>query len=273
MKKAIWYESTHIDELSDVMHVSVNRTNDYRIGICVTTKNENKWYLTERTYVGQAIRPEKTNIKVDHKRSLLYMGPNVEIKTAATPYVLPEDCEKAPNILYGIYDGPIIFYPDVIQESLFTVYLNDVKTSNFSVYNDGAGKLGVYINQSMTDIRTIRVIFNNNNRDAYISKGGIGYGWHADGYDFTWEITYRIKNEESFNIRTIARANAECKQVLTTKISANKERLNIGVNADGLVKLSKVREIKKKMPAENISVNISIDSASVVQSQTGESPI
>ena len=34
-----------------------------------------------------------------------------------------------------------------------------------------------------------------------------------------------------------------------------------------------VREIKKKMPAENISVNISADSASVVQSQIGESPI
>ena len=272
LKKAIWYESTHIDELSDVLHVSVNRTNDYRIGICVTTKNENKWYLTERTYVGQAIRPEKTNIKVDHKRSLLYMGPSIEIKTAATPYVLAEDCEEAPNILYGTYDGPIIFYPDVIQESLFTVYLNDVKTSNFSVYNDNAGKLGVYINQSMTGIGEIRVIFNNDNRDAYISKGGIGYGWHADGYDFTWGIPYRIR-KESFNIRTIATANVECKQVLTSKISTKKEQLNIGVNADGLVQLFEIREIKKKMPAENFSVNISADSASVVQSQTGESPI
>ena len=275
MKKAIWYEPTHIDELSDVLHVSVNRTNDYRIGICVTTKNENKWYLTERTYVNQAVRPEKTNVKVGHKRSLLYMGPNVEIKTAATPYVLPESCEEAPSILYGIYDGPIVFYPDVNQESLFTVYLDDVKTSNFSVYNDNAGKLGVYINQSMTGVRKIRVIFNNNNRDAYVSKGGIGYGWHADGYDFTWKpvITYRINNEESFNIRSTAMANVECKQVLTSKISTKKEQLNIGVNADGLVQLFEVREIEKKMPAENISVNISVDSASVIQSQIGESPI
>ena len=86
-------------------------------------------------------------------------------------------------------------------------------------------------------------------------------------------MVYRINiDKESFNIRTIARANAECKQVLTTKISANKERLNIGVNADGLVQLFELREIKKKV-LENVSVNISIDSASVVQSQTGESPI
>lgn len=275
LKQIIWHEPTHIDELSDVLHVSVNRTNDYRIGICVTTKNENKWYLTERTYVGQAIRPEKTNVKINHKRSLLYMGPNIEIKTTATPYVLPESCEEAPNILYGIYDGPIIFYPDVIQESLFTVYLDDVKTSNFSVYNDGAGKLGVYINQSMTGIRKIRVIFNNDNRDAYVSKGGIGYGWHATGYDFTWTpvMTYRISDKESFNIRSTAIADVECKQVLTTKISTNKEQLNIGVNADSLVQLFELREIEKKMPAENISVNISIDSASITQSQTGESPI
>ena len=275
LKQVIWHEPIHIDELSDVLHVSVNRTNDYRIGICVTTKNENKWYLTERTYVNQAIRPEKTNVKINHKRSLLYMGPNVEIKTAATPYVLSENCEEIPNIVYGTYDGPIIFYPDVIQKSLFTVYLNDVKTSNFSVYNDNAGKLGVYINQSMTGIRKIRVIFNNDNRDAYISKGGIGYGWHAAGYDFTWTpvVVHRIRNEESFNIRSTAMANVECKQLLTTEISTNKEQLNIGVNADGLVQLFERREIKKKMPAENFSVNISADSASVVQSQIGESPI
>lgn len=275
LKKAIWHESIHIDELSDVLHVSVNRTNDYRIGICVTTKNENKWYLTERTYVGQAVRPEKTNVRIGHKRSLLYMGPNVEIKTTATPYVLSEDSAVAPNILYGIYDGPIIFYPDVIQKSLFTVYLDDVKTSNFSVYNDNAGKLGVYINQSMTGIRKIRVIFNNDNRDAYISKGGIGYGWHAAGYDFTWTpvVVHRIRNEESFNIRSTAMANVECKQLLTTEISTNKEQLNIGVSADGLVQLFELREIEKKIPAENVSVNISADSASIVQSQTGELPI
>ena len=156
---------------------------------------------------------------------------------------------------------------------MFTVYLDDVKTSNFSVYNDNAGKLGVYINQSMTGIRKIRVIFNNDNRDAYISKGGIGYGWHAAGYDFTW-TTYRIR-KESLNIRSTATANVECKQVLTSKISTKKEQLNIGVNADGLVQLSERRviEIEKKMPAENISVKVSADSASVVQSQIGESPI
>ena len=68
-------------------------------------------------------------------------------------------------------------------------------------------------------------------------------------------------------------ANAECKQVLTTKISTNKERLNIGVNANGLVQLFELKEIEEKMPAESTSINISVDSASVVQSQTGESPI
>ena len=125
----------------------------------------------------------------------------------------------------------------------------------------------------MTDIRTIRVIFNNDNRDAYISRGGIGYGWHATGYDFTWTpmIVYRINNKESFNIRSTATANVEYKPILNTKI-LNKEQLNIGVNADSLVQLFELREIEKKI-LENTSVNISIDSASVVQSQTGESPI
>ena len=65
---------------------------------------------------------------------------------------------------------------------------------------------------------------------------------------------------------------------MTNKISTKKEQLNIGVNADGLVQLFEhgQKEIitkKIKMPAENISVKISADSASVVQSQIGESPI
>ena len=73
-------------------------------------------------------------------------------------------------------------------------------------------------------------------------------------------------------------ANVECKQVLTSKISTKKEQLNIGANADGLIQLSElikpeVETIEKKMPAENISVKVSADSASVVQSQIGESPI
>ena len=128
----------------------------------------------------------------------------------------------------------------------------------------------------MAGIKTIRVIFNNNNRDAYVSKGSIGCGWYADGYDFAW-TTYRIR-KEYLNIRSTATANVECKQVLTSKISTKKEQLNIGVNADGLVQLFEhgQKEIitkKIKMPAENISVKISADSASVVQSQIGESPI
>ena len=48
--------------------------------------------------------------------------------------------------------------------------------------------------------------------------------------------------------------------------------MNIGVNADSLVQLFELREIEKKI-LENTSVNISIDSASIVQSQTGELPI
>ena len=85
-------------------------------------------------------------------------------------------------------------------------------------------------------------------------------------------MVYRIRNEESFNIRSTTMANVECKQLLTTKIP-NKERLNIGVNADGLVQLFELKEIEEKIPAESTSINISVDSVSVVQSQIGESPI
>ena len=85
-------------------------------------------------------------------------------------------------------------------------------------------------------------------------------------------MTYRISSDGgSFNIRSTATANVEYKPILNTKIS-NKEQLNIGVNTDSLIQLFEIKEAKKKI-SENALVNISIDSASVVQSQTGESPI
>ena len=84
-----------------------------------------------------------------------------------------------------------------------------------------------------------------------------------------WSIPF-----ERLTIDETNRLNILVNDILElSKLQNNKETLNIGVNANGLVQLFELKEIEEKMPAESTSINISVDSASVVQSQTGESPI
>lgn len=42
----------------NVVDATVHRLNDYRVGICITTETSNKWYISGRTYVEQAIKSE-----------------------------------------------------------------------------------------------------------------------------------------------------------------------------------------------------------------------
>ena len=41
-----------------VINVAVHRLNDYRLGMCISTATHNYWYITERTYINQAVPVE-----------------------------------------------------------------------------------------------------------------------------------------------------------------------------------------------------------------------
>lgn len=59
-----WTKAAEVDSnVSEILHISISRLNDYRMQISLTTAAEVKSYITDRTYVNQAAMPERTYIQ------------------------------------------------------------------------------------------------------------------------------------------------------------------------------------------------------------------
>ena len=54
----VWQPIEQLTDTGDIEFVQVHRLNDYRIGIVTQGASENKWYITGRTYVSQAVPTE-----------------------------------------------------------------------------------------------------------------------------------------------------------------------------------------------------------------------
>ena len=55
---------------SEVLHLIVNRLNDYRVGFTLTQAEQNRLLLSERTYVAQSVKPEYMDLMADVNRVL-----------------------------------------------------------------------------------------------------------------------------------------------------------------------------------------------------------
>lgn len=58
LNKYIWTSPLPLYEEGKACFISVHRLPDYRVGICIELEEETKWLITDRTYVGQAVKPE-----------------------------------------------------------------------------------------------------------------------------------------------------------------------------------------------------------------------
>lgn len=61
----MWHGSILLYDGDDASFVSVHRLPDYRVGICVEHTNGINWYITDRTYVSQTVKPEIFSSFVD----------------------------------------------------------------------------------------------------------------------------------------------------------------------------------------------------------------
>lgn len=57
LKKPIWDTAYELPAINPIK-VHVHRLNDYRVGFCITTPTNNFWYISDRTYVTQAVPDE-----------------------------------------------------------------------------------------------------------------------------------------------------------------------------------------------------------------------
>lgn len=74
-----WGKPTEVDAtLYDVTHISVNRLNDYRVQITVKIPTGIKTYISDRTYVNQAIPSEIINAPNAPRKYLAYLPANYD---------------------------------------------------------------------------------------------------------------------------------------------------------------------------------------------------
>lgn len=60
-----WYAQEEIYTGGDAISINIHRLPDYRIGIIVKTNSESKWYITDRTFIGNTYKTEYANSNVD----------------------------------------------------------------------------------------------------------------------------------------------------------------------------------------------------------------
>lgn len=87
-----WEEPVEVDsEVYGVTYVSVNRLNDYRIQITVRTNAGVKTYITDRTYVNQAIPPETVYAPTIGRHYLSYYPKDYDTSIYVNKTTMSED--------------------------------------------------------------------------------------------------------------------------------------------------------------------------------------
>lgn len=78
----------------DATDVSVHRLPDYRLGICITHASGVKWYITDRTYVGQSVKVQYCDVSMSEKHLIAVVGTDRLDEAVDTPTIktlTPED--------------------------------------------------------------------------------------------------------------------------------------------------------------------------------------
>ena len=290
LSKRIWHAPVLLDNTEEVIQLSVNRLNDYRIGILCTTASYTKWFITSRTYVKQAIPSEAVSLEIE-QRNLFYMGENVPKTTNAMALELPESIEKAPNILYGQYFAPVVFPPGMDMSDFFNIYINDIEiyaNTTIKEYTEGKdtstdkvftfynvdGKLGIEVNIDTKGMKKIRIKFTNINNYAFIDVTGEGHGWFADSYDFTWTpiITHRTLNEEHVCLNANGNASVIYKPIITTAAIPSIEQVTLNIQTDATISTKQIITKSYDSPQETCTLAVET-TAIITMTQTGEQPI
>lgn len=57
-KTYVWFAAEPLYSIGNASFASVHRLPDYRLGICIRVGATTTWYITDRTWVGQSVKPE-----------------------------------------------------------------------------------------------------------------------------------------------------------------------------------------------------------------------
>ena len=266
-----WYSATALYTNGDASFVSVHRLPDYRLGICVQHSQGTTWYITDRTYVSQGIKPEVIGVAASE-----IMVTSVYDSTAApdNSYWIAEQNVFSEAFTYNgftmTFDGELVFLRDKtirdLEESLVVTVDGSVVERTIDIDSNA---LTVTLKEEARAGSVVLVDYN----CPYIAI--VAYnGCFADVLQsYSWNLpipTVYATLDEPIDVVASGELNITVQPLITTPFDVLEE---IQPNTTGLLDVV-VNEIitSTYVVSEPISVSVS-NTLTITVSQVGTTPI
>lgn len=255
-----WTAMLPLYENGDATSVSVHRLPDYRVGICVTHATGTKWYISERNYVGQAVKPEVTEPEA---KCMMIVTPMLasEAPTTASLWEAKKNTFSEEDLYHNGYSltfaGPIFFINGMNEETFkrhvkATVNGNTIGVSHVEVYED---TIHITLEEALLGSQTVRVYFTSPDMVCKIPNGALGNIVR----EYEWLLplpTYRSYNNETAINNMNVNASVIPHQILTHRLEADGESASTEVSPAFVVQPHQI--LTSVIEADNESASASL---------------
>lgn len=283
--KVQWDEAKILDDTTTNTYVYVQRLNDYRIGFLTSNSQNNLWFISNRTYVNQAVQPEYEYLGFDMVDSLVNY---VNTVNTGIPCVF-EDVHAPQQTFYISYTYPLVFinrevYDDdgniVTLKKLCKLVVNGTEVAIKEVYFQ-SNLLYIVAEEEITWTKKadaiIELIIDNSNKNIYIqTEKDKQVGLYIATETFSWRIEREVTTTEILEQEmAILNVNMNISLQVRNKeiIKSNSiEQAVLLPDIAGIGTVSKVEKINN-LCAEIANLSNIIITGQVTMIQTGTSPI
>jgi len=275
-----WQFSSVLYDVGDASFASVHRLPDYRLGICVVHSQGTKWFITDRTYVRQGVKPElvRSSIKSD------FFITTIHAKDTTTEAISATTNTFEPGFTFNdfviTYNYPVVLLPgktlDDFKKSIKLYINNSLLTSNSvdSLIID-ENVITIRTKEDIGSDRTLKIVFDLPPLTVALltTDGGLNtnfmkeFSWTFVRPIVTHERTLQteyssatIKGAIDIQVREIITSNVPCLEAIPTVL---KPSLNIVVSE--II-------IPSKQHYEEVPIDMT-SALSLKISQTGDTPV
>ena len=280
-----WFSEEIIDTFNpnQVQNISIHRLNDYRMGICVSLieneKYKNLWYISDRSYAQMAFRPEKFFISnaVIHNPIYGYVNYDENNETLIQPK-WDWSINEEHDIVTMTSDLPLVYFNDFQNvlaanggnTAIFTT--QDATSSLYKIEAVGDYQIKIYFASKL--LKDFTLTFNPPASLDFAAKVNCKSGGglvkintqESHLFDISEKIKYNYNENFKISNATIDNMSVEMHYISTTKFSAAPETFTItNATVDLMnVKMHTISNIEATPAAETFTItNAVIDSITV----------
>lgn len=269
-----WQSAQTIYEGGNASFVSIHRLPDYRIGLCITYTSGTKWFITERLYVGQGIKPEIANSIHDGLTvATVYDASSAPAGNlqAASQNTFTDD-KTHHNGFVMTFSGPLIFLKNRTIDNL---------KASLKVYINGTVQSASAIKEVMVDNNVVTVLFTNDVKGSstvkiafnnpYLFMLAYNGCYAAIKQEYSWTLpipTTRSSSTEKVKANIQANANVVVSPIITSTRGVSEactSNISTTLNATVRPTVPSTRGVSEQCEAAiTSSVSISVSQAGTV---------